>query len=195
MTAAHAQDVRTIAEGMMVGILQELYDAFRRVNGYALSAIGVLVSLAGYAWLPDTRVSLRLLLPPGILCLVLILTLWDATVEANRRRARLPRVRRAIPPTPLYSDARAILLLDKSELFSQDAMVSVFSKSNDFEVYAGVGFVAVVQEDGLIQVCVQMPRDDEDDVHGELWVRVMQNNVDELANLRVKPSFSRNLIG
>ena len=50
----------------MLGFLSELYDAFRRVNGYAMSAVGVVLTVASFVWLPDTDVSARVLVPVAL---------------------------------------------------------------------------------------------------------------------------------
>jgi hypothetical protein len=173
-----------------VGFLSGLYDAFRRINGYAMGAIGVTLTVATYVFAPSTQISLRLLVPIGLLAVLVMFTLGDAAYEAMKRSTRLPKVIRALPPTALYDDARAILLLEPADIFAHDAMVSVFSRSDDFERFIGVGFVATVQENGLIQVCVLA--DDEDAVD-PAWARILQNNRDELSDLLVKPSIPKSM--
>ena len=166
----------------------ELYEAFRRIKGWVLGLVGVVLSVIAYEWAATTKISLRVLVPILLVTLIAFLTLADAFFEARRRRSQLPRVRRAIPPTALYADARAILLVEASDIFSHDAMVSVFTRTNDFELLIGVGFVATVQENGLIQVCV-LPDDEESTL--DTWQRILQNNKDELSQLLVKPSIPR----
>jgi len=174
-----------------VGILSELYEAFRRVNGYAMGAIGLLVTVVGIFLLPSWSLSARLLVPIGVIVLIVILTLLDAVYDLRLRRARLPRVIRANPPGAPYGGARAMLLLEKSELYSHDSVVSVYSRQKDFELLIGVGFVATVQQNGLIQVAVDsIP----DDAVAETWQRVLQNNVDELSQLLVKPSVPNSIL-
>ncbi len=170
--------------------LSELYHAFRRVNGYAMSAVGVVLSALAHVWLPDAKLSIGVIVPITVVVVLLVLTLLDAVYEGIRRRACLPKVVRAFPPKAPYADARAILLLEESDIFSHDAMVSVFSRIDEFERFIGVGFVATVQENGLIQVCVQS---DPEDSNVDTWDRILQNNRDELAQLLVKPSIPRTL--
>jgi len=54
----------------------------------------------------------------------------------------------------------------------------------------GFGFVATVQENGLIQVCVLA---DADAPAEPIWERILQNNRDELSSLLVKPSIPKSL--
>lgn len=168
--------------------MSELYKAFRRTNGFILTLIGLLFSFVMWFWKPSASVPLWVIVLIVIVLAIVVVTLADALFESLKRSSRLPRVCKAIQPVALYGDARAILLVDASDLFSHDAMVSVFSRMNDFEVLIGTGFVATVQENGRIQVCVQNSAEST----GDIWERILQNNKEELSQLIVKPSIPRN---
>jgi len=168
-----------------------LYEAFKRVNGYAMSAVGVLLSVVLWLLPLTSTISVKVLVPVGAVLLVVILTLGDAAIVASSRAARLPRVVRGFPPSSLYADASAILLLEPSDLFSHDAMTSVFNRQDGLERFIGVGFVATVQEDQLVQVVVKASPGGEAD---PLWERIRQNNADELSRLLVKPSVPQSLV-
>jgi hypothetical protein len=182
---------RAIDGEVKMSLLSELYEAFRRVNGYALSAVGLVVTVLGVVLIPSWSVSVRLLVPLGVIILIVVLTLLDAVHDLRLRRARLPKVIRANPPGTLYGSARAVLLLEKSELFSHDSVVSVYSRKQDFEQLIGVGFVSTVQQNGLVQVAVGPTSDESAD---ETWQRVLQNNRDELSQLLVKPSVPNSIL-
>jgi len=173
----------------MRSLFAELYDAFRRVNGYAIGFVGLLAMLAAYIWLPETAISAKIFIPAAVVAIVLVITLFDCALHAVRQiGVRLPKVLRALTPGAPYADAIAILLLEKSAIFSHDVMVSVYTRADDFERLIGIGFVTTVQENGLIQVYVQ---DDQDEQTSEIWQRILQNNKDELALLLIKPSIPR----
>jgi hypothetical protein len=76
------------------------------------------------------------------------------------------------------------LLLDKSELFGHDAVVSVYHvDGSDFEQLIGVGYVRNIQENGKIQVLVE-----EVIANGDLLNRLAHNDAEVLGRIRVKPS-------
>ena len=170
----------------------ELYEAFKRVNGYAMSAVGAVMSVLFYLILPDSKVSAKILIPVTVFVILLVVTLFDCALSCARRMfTRLPGVIRVYPPSAPYGAALAILLLEESAIFAHDSMVSVFTRANDFERLIGLGFVTTIQENGWIQVCVLGETDMETE---EIWQRILQNNKDELGLLLVKPSIPRSVI-
>jgi len=166
----------------------ELYEAFKRVNGYAMSAVGVCVAVVLFLVLPGSKISIGILVPVTIPVILLLITIFDCALSCTRRMAtRLPEVIHAYQPSAPYSDALATLLLNESSIFAHGAMVSIFTRANDFERLIGLGFVSTIQENGLIQVCV-LDGTKIDTVTEEIWHRILQNNKDELQLLLVKPS-------
>lgn len=131
-----------------------LYDGFRRVQGFLIGVIGVVLTIA--AWqIPSARaVPVAWVVPVGVVALLLIFTLWDAAYRAFSAAVHpLPRVRGRVKATPIFGSAIAILLLEPSALFSHDTIVSVYYIDEDgFERLTGIGRVLNIQGDGKIQV-------------------------------------------
>lgn len=173
-------------------LCEEIYAAFKRVNGYALGAIGIIVSLVPYMWDMNKTFSIKLLLPLGVILVITLVVLFDFSIHCfQRMTTKSPRVRRALPPQPLYQGTILTLLLDASDLFGTNAMVSIYRRHEEYEVLIGIGFVSTIQDNGLIQVCVQSSTDSD---LTDIWEKIEQNNRDELARLIVKPTVPRNIV-
>ena len=176
----------------MRGFVIQLYEAFRRVNGYAIGGIGFLASMAAYIWLPSGTVSARVLVPVGFVLILLVTTLIDCAYQCcSRYMNPLPRVLRSLPPSRLYPDSVAVLLAESSALLSYGSIVSLYTRDKDCEILIGYGSVLTVQTNGLIQISAE---DVVDGKSSEIWSRIIQNNVDEIAALAVKPSIPAHLI-
>ena len=171
---------------------RELYDAFQRVNGYAMGGIGGLVALAAYIWLPSSSVSMRLLIPCGFVLAVIVITLMDCSYQCCRRLAHpLPKVVRSLAPSRLFPNSISILLTEPSDLFAQGSAISIYSRQKDCEILIGIGEVITVQQNGFIQVSAENMCDGNSP---EIWKKILQNNKDEIEALLIKPSLPSHLI-
>ena len=90
------------------------------------------------------------------------------------------------------------LVLDRSELFGFDVLVTIyfterFEQGGDqvFERLIGVGRVSNVQQNGLVQVEVLV----EVAGHAEIWQRVRNREQSAIAQVVVKPSVPYNAVG
>ena len=156
-----------------------------------VSAISLFVMIGAFFWLDTKTVALRWVILVGTLTVFVVAILVDLTVRlSSAARASLPSARAGYPPSSPYDQGVGVLLLDPSDLFSQDAVVSVFSRQNDFERLIGVGQVLTIQDNGLIQVVVLKDLGSDD----KLWERLRSNDATALRDVLVKPSIPRQVL-
>jgi hypothetical protein len=87
-------------------------------------------------------------------------------------------------PPASYQGVLALLLLDKSPLFAQATLVSFYyHDAAGFELLIGLGHVAIVQEDGLIQVALESIAPS----HRELLPSILARDAQVLPKISVKP--------
>lgn len=171
----------------------ELYKAFRRSHGPTITTVGFLMSIGFFYITPDQAVEFKYLVPIAIILAIIIFTLVDLSLALTRSGMNLiPKIRQARECPKLYSNGIAMLLLDPSPIFGVESFVSVYSRETDFEILIGYGFVANVQENGLIQVIVLGSLLNETD---ETWNKIVQNNTNDIKKILVKPSLPRTLEG
>ena len=171
----------------------EIYQAFRRSHGATLSTLGFVFSIGFFYLTPDEEIKVKYLIPIFVLLGVATFTLIDfSNTLFARNKSLLPKVRQARQCPTLYKDSVAMLLLDPSPIFGVESFVTIYSGDADFEILIGFGFVANIQENGLIQVIVQGSVLDESD---DTWTKIVSNNNNRIKELLVKPSLPRNLEG
>ncbi|MGD0696312.1 MAG: hypothetical protein ABSB82_15780 [Terriglobia bacterium] len=172
--------------------LSEIYESFSKVQGWLLAVLGIVISIVAFVFVPSTAVTLKVIVPIGAVILIVIAILIDLSIRLYRRAKKpLPRVRFGLAPPSSYPESVAILLLDSSDLFGQDSIVSIYRLEEQFERFAGLGFVSTIQENGLVQVIVTeaYATDDED-----FWKGVRGNNGTMLSTLSVKPFITRTMM-
>lgn len=103
------------------------------------------------------------------------------------RIATFPKVRRCEPPSiSPNSAAKGVLILDPSEMFHQDDLVSIYYKQGEIETQIGYGDVQNIQENNkLIQVEI-LYLSEESILNG-----LLINNIDCLTNVDVRPRISK----
>ncbi len=168
-------------------ICKELYNSFIRVRGYVLALVGVVLTLLLFFVTPTTNIPVKWLVVFAIPLLLLLIVICDVAHRAMQDIV-LPKVKASQPPPPLYPDAVAILLLEKSNLFGQDSGVSVYFKEDDFEVLVGWGYVLTVQQGGLIQVLIMQKVGQ---AQGSVWDQIKNNDGAVLKKLLVRPSIPK----
>ena len=103
----------------------------------------------------------------------------------------LPKVKQGTKPPSLYTSAVALLLLEKTEIFGHESLVSVYYKEDNYEILIGLGFISTVQENGLIQVIVQSNVDDR---YNDTWKLITSNNTNALERILVKPTIPKSIL-
>lgn len=172
---------------MEKGFWNLIYSSFREIGGYVITIIGIPLALLLWCVSPNKNISLGWVLPIGLVCLILIVTLCNA-IYKSLRMSKLPKV--------LYGGKSSIqgtkcsCLLEPSELFSYNVLVSFYYIDDDgFERLIGLGAVLHIQEDNKIQVIMnQVFKGYEKQVE-----KIAQNNARILAKIKVKPSIPHNI--
>jgi len=108
----------------------EIYESFKRINGWLFGFLGIALAIALWAWKPEATVRIVLVVPIIVALLFVTVILFDSAYHLYRNIWKPPRVIRTNPPPELYKDGLALLLLDKSEMFGQDFLVSVYLQAH-----------------------------------------------------------------
>lgn len=162
-----------------------IWTSFLRIRGVPIVVIAIVLPLVLWRVSPNTKISLGLALPIGLFCLVLILTLGNAAYESFKRSRRiLPSILHARKPFAETQGEKVLCLLEPSELFSHNVLVSFYYVDEEgFEQLIGIGVVLNVQEDRKIQVAMTWAIKG----HVEELERLVQNEAGILKKIRVKP--------
>ncbi len=173
--------------------IRELYESFVRVRGVPIAFISLLLGfLYFYLSANSSSVQLKVILPVIVVLLILIITLFDLSYRLFSKSVhRLPRVKQARKPPLSHSKATAILLLENSEVYGHETIVSIYYIENGFEVFIGIGFVFTHQDNGYIQILVGS---EIESAYKETWERVCHNDLNVLSNLLVKPSMPKGML-
>lgn len=178
-----------------LSLRQDLWASFKSVSGPVLAGLALVLAVLGPLYLPaaELRVGLLWLVVAALLVVLALLTLVDLAAAARRRAAgRLPAVRAAFTPIAGTDvSAPVTLLLDPSPLLGFDLLVAIYyntlaepGRRDGFERLIGLGHVANIQENGLIQVLVLRVIPAEDG----LWQRIRDRDAATIDRLMVKPS-------
>jgi len=163
-----------------------IWSSFLRVQGI-LGGI-IVFALTVLVWLlsPDKNISLGWVLPIGFFCVILILALGNAAYEAFKISEHvLPIVLVGKKPPTQISGAKLLCLIEPSELFSYDTLVSFYYIGDEnFEQFMGIGRVINIQEDNKIQVVMTHSLDG----YEEKIEKLVQNDAGILKRTRVKPN-------
>lgn len=167
----------------------DLYQSFTRIHGIPVALLGIVLGLVTFNYSSTDSVSLKVIVPLGIVLFLMLMTFIDNSIQNFKKVSNiLPKVKRAITPTALHSGAKAILLLEPSDIFAHETLVAVYFLENDFERLIGVGFIITIQENGLIQVLVNKAIDEQDK---NIWDNIYNNDITVLSKLQVKPSIPK----
>ena len=170
----------------MKNYFSDLYQSFIRIHGIIVALLSIGLGMVAFIFSPNDEVSLKIVVPSGIISFLMLVTLLDNSIQNHKKISNiLPTVKYARIPTALYKGAKAILLLEHSDIFAHETLVSVYYLENDFERLIGVGFILTIQGNGLIQVLVNKTIEEQDE---NLWKSICNNDITVLSKLHVKPS-------
>ena len=166
----------------------EFLEAFHRSKGILWGVGGTAVSALAFYANPDTTVSIKWLIPIGLLVGLLVHCLFDLALHCHSqaRKAR-PKVIQGIEKK---GDQCPYVLLQPHADFYFEQFVSFYVMDDQFEVVAGVGYVANIQDNKLILVRVLR----ESAGHKKLWNEVRENNAKTLGSLVVRPAAPKSFI-
>lgn len=164
-----------------------MYKSFIRIKGYPLSAISVFLMLLPFFVTPTTEIPVRWVVFFALPFFLFLFVVCDVAYRATQE-ITLPRVKASRMPSPLYPDALAVLIVEKSNLFGHESVVSVYLKEDDFEILIGVGYVSTVQQDGHIQIIVTSAIEEAQNGN---WEKIRNNDGGILSKLLIRPSIPR----
>lgn len=164
---------------------------FLNIQGLLIGVIGV--ALAILLWLFPSRTSIPLWLALLIIIFALVVALTFASTayelfSASKTLFPLPRVLLSKKITAKNQQIDFIFLLEPSDLFSNDALVSFYYFSDDnFEQLIAIGRVRNIQQDSKVQVEVIYSISGCEDILNKLE----QNDTVTLKKTRVKPNIPK----
>lgn len=132
-----------------------IWSSFLKTQGAFINVLGIALAVIAWIFVPDTSISLTVVLFVTILFFSLLVTFVHASFSAySYSRFRLPKILMGQKP-PRNSGAIVICLLEPSEIYSNDSMVSFYYvEDGNFERFIGLGRVTNIQTDGYIQVAL-----------------------------------------
>jgi hypothetical protein len=177
----------------------DLWKSFKSVQGGLLSGLSLVFAIASFFYTPtaEVRFNWKWVAVAAPVVLAGCFTFADMLVAA--RRLSYPRLPRVIS---VYSERRAgadgddpddetVLLLEPSELFGHDGVVSIYynqklggADARPFERLIGVGRVSNIQEEKIIAVTVLRYGAG----HATIWSRIRAGETAALSEMRVKPT-------
>ena len=177
-----------------MSVWQDLWQSFRAVFGPLATGAALALAVWGGLYPPAAAVQISIIwIVVAVIVVVMALaTAWDMVATARRQaRQRLPGVRAAFLLGEDPAAALVTLLLDRSDLFGSNLLVTIFYNeplrgrpAESLERPIGVGRVSNVQQDGRIQILVLR----EHATEAETWQRIRRDEAATLAHIVVKPS-------
>lgn len=161
-----------------------IWSSFLRINGVLIGVFGILITVFLWLFSPKVNIPLGVALPILIIFIIFMLTLLNVAYESfNLSKRILPKVLLG-----KKQGAQVLCLLEPSELFSHGTLASFYYIEDFFEQLIGIGTVTNVQEDGKIQVTMDIPTEGYEDIVEKL----QQNDAGVLNKIRVKPNIPSN---
>ena len=178
----------------LISFQKELIDACERVGAkpvqLILGSIGLLIF---YFQRIELTINPSILLMVSSVLLIIIVILYSTARKAySKSMVGLPKVIHQFKTPPRYPEyPKSIgLVLEPSNLYAIDTVVSIYFKEEHHEALIGVGFIENIQENGFIQI-IAFP----DDTYLEsIWNRVCQNDSLACEKISVKPSVPKRFI-
>lgn len=169
----------------MKSFSEHIYDSFTRINGWLTGGIALALSITVFFFGPETKVVVGWLVATIAISLFLLAVLVDAAYAGWRASRRgLPEVRKTLEPPLIYTGISRILIVDPSDLFGVDALVSVYVKEDEYERLIGIGRVLTVQTNGYLQIGISSITESSP----EIITKLNTNDASFLKKLLVKPS-------
>ena len=142
-----------------------LWSSFWKTQGAIATLIGG--GILGYIYWnssPAATIPLAVALPVFVICISLIVLFAHAAYSTfQNAKGGLPKVLMGRSPGRL-KNAKALCILESSELFSHNSVVSFYFVDGGYERFLGVGYVVNIQDNGYIQVELVSPSEGNEDV-------------------------------
>lgn len=130
-----------------------IWESFKKVWGVPAIFLGIVLSYLSWTQSPDSTIKLSFFVLILSTLVIVIITLINLSINLYNKSIenKLPIIK--LTRQPFYDDnSQLLLLLEPSDLFSFDSVVSIYKLDNDFEQLFGIGKVINIQENGMIQV-------------------------------------------
>jgi hypothetical protein len=128
-------------------------------------------------------ISLKYFMPISIVLFILVIAFAGALREVMKVSMYMPNVILG-KKSPKGVGGYVMCLLEPSDIFSHDSLVSFLIKEDNFEQFIGIGKVLNIQDDGKIQVVMTNKIGEFDNV----IKKIKENNNEILKKLKVKPN-------
>lgn len=187
----------------MSGVWKDIWTSLKSVVGAAASAVAFSLALLGSLWDPGVKVRIGLIWLAVMLfvAVALVATAIKMTIDARRdARGDHPRGVHVFSQSAAEgsADGPIILIMSRSRQFGVNILVTVYyeeglgsGRGEIFERVIGIGQVAHVQENGLIQVRILR----EVANHSALWQPIRNREMAILARVGISPSIDFNAVG
>jgi hypothetical protein len=172
---------------------RDAWASFKAISGPILTGAALILALLGPLYAPAAKVQIGLiwLVVASLIAMAILLAAFNMILAARRSAGgRLPKTRYAV----VGGDGTVgplTLVLERSDLFGFNVMVTIYhterlerDRDELFERLIGVGRVANIQQNGLVQVLVLV----EVPTHAALWQRIRNREATVIAQIVVKPS-------
>lgn len=170
----------------MNSYIKYFYNSFKEIRGYALAVLGFVIAIIFWIWKPTDTIDLKVFVPIIIILSILLIILFNLSYTFFQKAQNMtPKVIQGRQPPKFQKESKALLLLEKSELFSQDAVVAIFYNDEGYERLIGAGFVLSIQNNGIIQIVISKALDDNDD---SIWNKLISNDSVAIKKILVKPN-------
>ena len=169
------------------GFLYILFRSFDGIYGILLAASGIIITIIiGITGTISQINAVFMFL--GVLCVIFILTFFKSSLELFeiardlKHKNSLPKVIEGLEPYMQNEDAKALCILEPSELFFYNVEVSFYYRKDHHEELIGYGEVINIQ-DHYIQVQLNEILTGYEDIVR----KITQNNAEILKKLNIKP--------
>jgi len=165
---------------MRKGFWNLVAEGFYSASGPSFAIGSIIVAVILWVFSPTTTIRLVIALPVLLFLVLAALILGKAVLLALQASGQ------NLPGVIVVRDGpNPVLLLEHSDLFSHEAVVSIYHIGDDkFERFLGLGWVANVQQDGRIQILMHHQAEGYEDI----VLRMRQNDAVVLRGILVKPS-------
>ena len=151
-----------------------------------IGGVSIVASLILWIFSPDDSISLKWALPVLALLLILLpFSGWIACQYFQKPENILPKL--ILVKT---IETRIICLFEPSQLYSHNAIVSLFFNDEGYERLIGLGYVFNVQEDKHIQILITQWISGQEEIRGKLEA----GNAQVLEKVIAKPNVNRSYL-
>ena len=151
-----------------------------------IGGVSIVASLAFWIFSPDDSISLKWAL--SVLALLLILLAFSGRIAYQY----FQKAQNILPKLILVKtiETRIICIFEPSELYSHNAIVSLFLDDEGYERLIGLGYVFNVQEDKHIQILITRWMSGQEEIRGKLE----DGNAQVLEKVIAKPNINRSYL-